>query len=275
MTISLERARNFVYSHGLLWEQALFRYLFEDGSLERVHQSLLCYKNLDGGWGNGLEHDITCPDSHPLALEYLLSIHRDTGLPLTPLLEGTVEWVERHREEDGSLKNPPTLLQYPHAPWWSGGGQTAPDAITGHLMKLGLCTPSLAESTSAWAADNLTLDKIKSNEWLFMAYHAHDYYYNLPHTPEVAPYREATLHNIIECAQKASEKQYFTVFQFAPHPETELAQALPKELLNRFLDYLETAQTEDGGWEDEHGLKHWQPYFTIVILQVLKNYGRW
>ena len=177
--VSIDQARNFVYQNGALWERALFAYLFDGGSLDHLHRCLLAYKNEDGGFAHGLEHDIKCPDSHPLALEFLLSVHRDTGIPMGNLLDGTVQWLENNRNEDGSLKNPDTLLQYPHAPWWSQGGQTAPDAITGHLIKLGLSTPSLEASTAKWVEENLTVEKIKSNEWLFMAYHAHDYFMNI------------------------------------------------------------------------------------------------
>lgn len=274
MPVSIDKAREFVYANGLLWEQALFSYLFDGGSLERLHQCLLNYKNPDGGWGHGLEHDIKCPDSHPLALEFLLTIARDTNIPLTGLLEGTVDWVERNRSEDGSLMNPDSLHKYPHAPWWSSGGQSAPDSITGNLIKLGICSTSLAESTSLWVKSNLTLEKIRENDWLFGAYHAYDYYLNLGDTPENRPYIEATIENIIECASKATKKNYFTLFQFASTPDTEVAKAMPEQLLNKFLNHLESSQREDGGFDDEHGLKHWQPYFSTFILLVLKNYGR-
>lgn len=272
--VSIDKARDFVYQHGALWERALFSYLFDDGSLERLHQCLLCYKNEDGGFAHGLEHDIKCPDSNPLQLEFLLSIHRDTGIPMGNLLDGAVEWVENNRNEDGSLKNPDTLHKYPHAPWWSHGGQTAPDAITGHLIKLGLSTPSLEASTAKWVEENLTLEKIKSNEWLFMAYHAHDYFLNIASTPETESFRQATIDNIIECAQKVGEKQYFTFFQFATSPDSELVEAAPPGLVDKFLDYLATSQREDGGWSDEHGLVYWQPYFSTVVLLTLKRFNR-
>jgi hypothetical protein len=132
----------------------------------------------------------------------------------------------------------------------------------------------LGESTSSWVKTNLTLEKIQANDWLFMAYHAHDYYLNLDDTPENRPYKEATISNIINCANKATEKNYFTLFQFASSPDTEVAKAMPQELLNKYLDFLESSQREDGGWKDEHDLKHWQAYFSTFILLVLKNYGR-
>ncbi|WP_339835481.1 hypothetical protein [Paenibacillus sp. FSL R7-0272] len=274
MPVSIEKARDFVYANGVLWEQGLFSYLFDGGSVERLYQCLLCYKNADGGWGHGLEHDIKCPDSHPLALEFLLTMGRDMNLPLTEVLTGTVDWVERNRYEDGSLKNPDSLHKYPHASWWSGGGQSTPDSITGNLIKQGICSASLAASTSKWAKSNLTLEHIQANDWLFMAYHAHDYYLNLEDTPENRPFVEATIDNILKCAQNATEKNQFTLFQFANTPNTRVAQAVPKDLLNKLLNDLETSQREDGGWSDEHDLKHWQAYNTIFTLSVLRNYGR-
>jgi hypothetical protein len=274
MSVSIDKARDFVYANGAIWEKALFSYLFDDGPLERLHQCLLCYKNSDGGWGHGLEHDIQCPDSHPLALEYLLTVVRDTNIPVGNILEGTVAWVEKNRNQDGSLKNPDSLLKYPYAPWWSNGGQSAPDSITGNLIKLGLCSTSLAESTGEWVESRLTIEKILANEWLFMAYHAHDYYLGLKETTPIKPFKDATIENIIHCANNIGEKSYFTLFHFAITPITEVARALPPLLLNKCLDHLASTQREDGGWDDEHGLKHWQPYVSIVILLALKNFGR-
>lgn len=109
-------------------------------------------------------------------------------------------------------------------------------------IKQGICSASLAASTSKWAKSNLTLEHIQANDWLFMAYHAHDYYLNLEDTPENRPFIEATIDNILKCAQNATD--------------------------------LETSQREDGGWSDEHDLKHWQAYHTIFTLSVLRNYGR-
>lgn len=272
--VSIDKARDFVFKNGQLWERALFSYLFDNGSLEHLHKCLRAYKNEDGGFGHGLEHDIKCPDSNPLALEFLLGVVRDTGIPAGDILEDTPEWVERNRNEDGSLKNPDNLHQYPHAPWWGQSGQTIPDAIVGNLRRVGLSTPSLEESTARWAAENLTIEKIEANEWLFMAYHAHDYYLTMEETPENRPYKEAAIRNIIKCAENAPAKSRFALMHFAWHPDNEVSKAFPPELLNSVLDQLANGQREDGGWDDEHGLPYWQPYFSTMILWALKNHNR-
>lgn len=276
--VSIDRARSYVHANGVLWERALWDYLFDDGSLARVHQCLLCYKNEDGGWGHGLEHDIKSPLSNPLMLEFLLGIGRDTGIPLGEVLDGTPEWVESVQQPDGTLRNPPSLLDYPHAPWWRDGGQHMPDSITGNLTKYGICPPAVQERTKAWVQKHLTLDDIRSNGWLFMAYHAFDYFMNVTEFPDVATYRSATLDNIYTCAQAHAANgechKLFPIFSYADGPDSAVAVNAPPGLLDNVLDYLQAAQREDGGWDDEHGIAHWQPYFSTVILLALQRFGR-
>ena len=275
--VSLENARCYVHAHGNLWERALWNYLFDDAPLERVHQGLAPYKNVDGGWGHGLEHDIKSPLSNPLMLEFLLTVIRDTGLPISSLLVGTPDWVETNQQEDGSLINPPGLMEYPHAQWWQEG-QKAPDSITGNLIKLGLCPTSVRQKTRHWVLNNLTIESIQSNNWLFMAYHAHDYFMNEDDFPGIENFRATTLENIYTTTlahiDQGEMNKLFPLFQFAIGPDSIVAKNAPAGLVDQVLDHLESSQREDGGWEDEHGLPYWQPYFSTVILLTLRRFGR-
>ena len=275
--ISLENARCFIHAHGNLWERALWDYLFDGGTADRVQRILSGYKNKDGGFGHGLEHDIKAPMSNPLMVEFLLTILRDTGLPHGSLLEGTPDWVEMIQNEDGSLQNPSRLGDYPRAQWW-GEGQNKPDSITGNLLKLNICPPNVRQKTRDWVQKNLTLEDIRSNSWLFMSYHAHDYFMNEDDFPDIEEYRAATLDNIFQTTlshEKMGEmSKIFPFFQFAPGPDSIVAQEAPDGLVDRLLDHLESSQREDGGWDDEHGLPYWQPYFSTVVLLALKRFGR-
>jgi hypothetical protein len=121
---------------------------------------------------------------------------------------------------------------------------------------------------------NHTLESIAANEWLFMAYHAFDYFMNVDDFPNVADYRAVTTRNIVELAQKLPEKQYHSLFKFASNPESPIAQALPDTTIQSALDHLQATQREDGGWADQHDLPQWQPMTTISALHTLRNYGR-
>src|SRR5829696_1658490 len=112
--VDFRKARDYVYSNGQLWERVLFAYCFQDSSVEQVHSALRAYRNADGGYGNALEHDMRYPLSHPLALEFLLRVLHDTALPAGDLLDRAAAWVQANQNEDGSLRNPADLLDYPH-----------------------------------------------------------------------------------------------------------------------------------------------------------------
>lgn len=270
MSINFQKARDFVYSNGVLWERDLFAYLFQNGSLSRLHHNLQGYQNADGGYGHALEHDIRCPQSHPLALEFLLGVLTQTDIPAGIILDGTAAWLEANRNPDGSLRNPPEVLEYPHAPWWNEGGQSMPDSMVGNLTKYGKSSPGLNASTTQWVQENLTLDKIRANDWLFMAYHAYDYYFNLPDCEE---YRAATIENIVKLARQIPENQYHSLIRFAMTPDSRVAKAAP-DLIKTALDYLAVMQREDGSWNDQHDLAQWRPFVTITNLLALRNHGR-
>ena len=151
-------------------------------------------------------------------------------------------------------------------------------SITGNLIKFGVCTPELAKSTKRWVDQNLTLDQIRANDWLFMAYRAYDYFMNVAEYPRLEEHRQAVLENISACAvtqaEKNETKKYYTLFMFAPTPESDVARAMPAGLIAQYLDHIETSQRDDGGWDDEHDLPYWQPYASITSLLALKNFNR-
>ncbi|MBI3960101.1 MAG: hypothetical protein HY328_14910 [Chloroflexi bacterium] len=274
MSVNLHNAREFVYANGVLWERLIFGHLFEGRAVQSVLAALLAYKNSDNGFGNALEHDVRCPDSHPLALEFLLRVLRRTDTDPGDLLDGTAHWVEMQRREDGSLGNPAAVLDYPHAPWWNGGGQVAPDSITGHLLHFGKCNSSLAASTRRWVEKNLTLETIRATDWLFMNYHAYDYFMQVDDFPDVERLREATIANILRCAEAAPPGQHTVFFDFAPTPHSPVALAADDGLIERCLATVANGQQEDGGWRDEHNLPQWRPWTTICSLLTLRAYGR-
>ncbi|MCY4062442.1 MAG: hypothetical protein OXG53_08740 [Chloroflexi bacterium] len=276
MAFDLKKARQFVYRNGTLLERALYSWLFDGGSLQRLHQIILCYKNPDNGFGHGLEHDLKAPQSNPLALEYLLGVMKHAGVPAGPVFSGSAAWVEAQMDDHGNLRNPPETREYPLEWWWKEkGGQTMPDSIVGNLIRFRCATPSLIEKTKAWALANYTPAKVRENEWLFMAYHAFDFFFAIDELPDLQQFRQATIDNILACAEAAPPSQYDSLFAFAPEPDSMIARALPSGLLDRFLDHLSNAQQEDGHWLDQHNLPQWYPMTTINILLALKRYGRW
>ena len=276
MAFDPEKARDYVYRNGTLFERALFAWLFDGGCLERLWRIILCYKNPDGGFGHGLEHDLKAPQSNPLALEYLLGVMKHSKMPAGSLLDGAADWVEAQMDERGDLRNPPETRDYPLEWWWrEKGGQTMPDSIVGNLMRFGCATPTLIEKTKAWALNHYTPEKVMENQWLFMAYHAFDFFFAVDDLPKLADFQQATVDNLVACAIALPENQLDSLFAFAPAPDSMIARALPAGLPDRCLDSLSDAQQDEGHWLDQHNLPQWYPMTTINVLLALKRYGRW
>ncbi len=276
MAYDLDKARDFVYRNGTLLERALFAWHFDGGSLERLQQIIFCYKNSDGGFGHGLEHDLKAPQSNPLALEYLLGLMKHAAVPAGSIFADTSDWVEGQMNEGGDLRNPPETRDYPLESWWQeAGGQTMPDSIVGNLIIFGAAKPSLVEKTKAWVLANSRPASVLENQWLFMAYHAFDFFFAVDDLRDLQQFREATVNNIVACAEAAPAEQYDSLFVFAPTPDSMIARALPAGLTDRFLDHLSQAQQAEGHWRDQHKLPQWYPMTTINVLLALKRYGRW
>ncbi len=274
VTISLKKTRDFIYQNGLLWERALFAWLFERGSLHHLYQCLRCYKNMDGGYGHGLEPDIRTPESHPLALEYLLFILVFYQIPPEDLLFGTAKWVVDQQNEDGSFKNPDSIKDYPHAAWWANGGQHIPLSIVGLLHFFGRTSSEMLERTSKWAQANYSIERIENNDWLFAAYHAVNYFFNIDQYPDLAKYQDATVDNIRTLLEARPDKGSEALFQLAPFPDSLIMLALPDELIQRELDRLLDTYLDNGGWHDEHNLPHWYVGATIANLTTLQRHER-
>jgi len=175
---------------------------------------------------------------------------------------------------DGTLANPPSVHTYPHAPWWAENGQDRPTSIVGNLVRLGAATPEARDVGKRWAVAHFGPSAILENEWLFLAYHAHDYYFTIDEHPNLSECRAATLENIITCAEAAPDEQMYTLFHVAYDPDGSLTRILPSQLLDRALSVLESTQGEDGGWPDQHDLPQWFPSVTITNILMLKRFGR-
>jgi hypothetical protein len=268
MSLSLDRAREFVYQHGVLWERALFAHLFEGGSRERVVRCLALYQNGDGGWAHALEHDIRTPASHAVAAEYALGVMAEYGLAEPEVVARTAAWCEASQAETGEFPLGESFHRYPRAAWWQEMTVYPPDAITGRLAALGAATQRLRERTARWVAQNLTQDELRgldTESWRYRLYHYADYFMNIE-APDAPAWQEAIVAKVVELARAQPGGESALGFGWAASLP---AGAIPAELIAKRRAALAAGQTEDGGWADPHGLLQWRPMHTIWALKTL------
>lgn len=270
---AVHRARDFVFTHGALWEQALFAHLFDGGSRERVLRCLALYQNADGGWGHGLEADIRTPASNAPTAEYALGVLLEFGLGEAETVARTASWCLAAQGPDGDFPVGPSFHDYPRAPWWRDVTRWAPDAITGRLQALGGAPPALLERTARWAAGGLTLAELRGldeSSWRYRLYHYAEYVLRVD-TPDEGEWRRAVVDKTVELAREQPDAEAVLGFAWGPALP---AGAVPADLRERRLGALASGQAEDGGWPDPHDLLHWRPIRTIWALETLRKAGR-
>jgi len=283
MNISIDRARDFVYQQGVLWERQLFGWLFEGGARERVLASLGQHQNEDGGWGNALEHDLRAPRSSAPVTEYALALMREFDLAERERLDRTAAWCEAAQAEDGSFPLGEELHGYPRAPWWQEARFHPPAGIVGRLAALGAATPrrlertrrwvesSRPESIGQWPLTGLTmadLRRLDLESWRYRLYHYADYFLNVE-VPDAPEWRAAILAVASDLARRQPDGECALGWGTTPR-----VPGMPTELVDRRLDALAAAQREDGGWPDPHDLPQWRPIGTIWALKALREGGR-
>jgi hypothetical protein len=273
MSTTIDRARDFVYQHGALWERALFAHLFENGSRDRAIRCLALHQNEDGGWGHAVEHDIRTPASHAVAVEFALGVMREFGLANPEIVARTAAWCDTNLSETGDFPLGEAFHAYPRAAWWQEATSWPADAITGRLVALGAAPPRLRERTARWVAQNLSLDELRgldTESWRYRLYHYANYLLSVD-APEADTWRSAIVAKVVELARAQPDAETALGWGWAAAlpPDT-----IPRELIEKRLSVLAHAQAEDGGWPDPHGLLQWRSLHTIWAVKTLREHGR-
>ncbi len=79
------KARDFILTNARMIERRLFDFHFGSGNIEGVYHAVYAYRNVDGGFGHGMEPDTASPESQPLFSIMALETLDEIGY-LTPEL---------------------------------------------------------------------------------------------------------------------------------------------------------------------------------------------
>ena len=103
-------------------ECARWSYLFENGTQEDVIHKLEAFQNEDGGFGHGLEPDISMPDSSAIATWTACQVLMEVNVaPSHPIVQKTIQYlVNSYDSKLGYWWTvTPNFNDYPHAPHWA------------------------------------------------------------------------------------------------------------------------------------------------------------
>ena len=261
----LDRAKYFIFQHGRLLERKLFEFFFEDGTRAACVQALRAYQNDDGGFGNGLEADLLCPDSSAIGAESALYTLEILGHPCAEMVERLAGWVIAHQSEEGTIPHPPQgLFGYPHQPWWRNPDNDRILVIAALLKRQGLEQGQLFERARRYY-QTITLP-------------AADYYYGYPllayleHCGEgdADRARLATMVDGLPALLAAHSDHYPLFSRYWFYAADLVDHEVLAEQAGRFVAGLQ----DDGGVAIPYpDLPWWRPIFTLDGLILLKRYG--
>lgn len=261
----LSRAKTLIFEKGRLLERKLYEYAFEAGDKAACLKALLAYQNTDGGFGNGLEPDVLCPDSIPIGAESALFVLDMLDDQEPEIIEPLLDWLEANQTESGAIQYPPTTLdQYPHQPWWKEPDSDRILVIAGLL--------------SAWQSQR---PGFFSNVRRFYEASRVDDNYSF--------YSYPTFVYLAQCQQSAEDKQQFALMlQHLPTILADNAEHFPlfsrywyhlkpfvaPEVVDQAAESVAAAIRKDGGITQLYpDLPWWQPIFTLDRLMLLKRWG--
>ena len=133
-----KKIKEFIYKNGRLLERKLFSYFFENGNKEDVIKALIAYQNSNGGFGNGIEPDLLCPDSTAIGAETALYILDILEISNSDIVTNIAKWVVKSQNSEGYIDHPPeNLVEYPYQPWWNKPDNIRIFTIAAFLQKFG------------------------------------------------------------------------------------------------------------------------------------------
>ena len=125
MSIDLRAATAFVATHARILDRRRFHLLLGDGDPDSVLAALDAYRNLDGGFGWGLEPDLRSAESQPAAALHAFEVLSEAAPAITPRAPELCDWLHSISLPDGGLPFAlPPGDRAGCAPWWSEADPT-------------------------------------------------------------------------------------------------------------------------------------------------------
>ncbi|MBB6121382.1 prenyltransferase [Nocardiopsis algeriensis] len=283
---SFRAAEHFTMSSARLVDRCRFAHIFQNGTADRVRSAVSAYRNLDGGYGNGLHPDLRGHASQPVSTATALLYLDELGPIPGDTTTGICRYLTGVTTPDGGVPAvTPAVRHTPAAPWWRNRTDFTSDLATtariaGYLHKHTVSHPWRDTATAYCWRHIDALHWTDPREAIGVCTF-------LDHVPDRERARRALarLTPMIRAAIDTEPTTFgprhtHTPLDLAPEPGHIARNAFTDTEIARSLDNLEALQRSDGAWEAlEH---HWHPTATtehegmrtVQSLLVLRAYGR-
>ncbi|MFW9896495.1 MAG: hypothetical protein ACFFD7_11875 [Candidatus Thorarchaeota archaeon] len=257
--------KKFIFLNGRLLERKLFSYFFESGSVDEVIKALTAYQNSDGGFGNGIEPDILCPDSSAIAAETAMHYLDILDYVDNEITDNLLNWIINEQNEEGYINHPPkNMKKYPFQNWWDGSDDFRILSLSGLFKKWGLKDMEFFKKVRDYYS-NLSPPKE-------IAYYDYPYFIYLKYLRENNE-EDKMLQQIITQLPILFEnnKDHYPLFSRAWCHALDI---VDKELIENETNNFINGIMDDGGLKIVYQrLPWWRPIWTLDGLILLKKSG--
>ncbi|MCU1449221.1 MAG: hypothetical protein JWP02_1391 [Acidimicrobiales bacterium] len=290
MSIDVSAAVSFMATHGRILDQRRLQLLLGAGSADSVLAALDAYRNLDGGYGWGLEPDLRAAGSQPTAAMHAFEVLAEVAAPTAQGGE-VCRWLAEHTLADGGL---PFALPVSDpsgcAPFWAQADpttsslmMTAQVAAKGHLVARH--DPAVAEHPWLVTATQWCLDAIRAVDATPHAYELLFALEFLDAASDTVPDARALLDQLgrhvppggAMHVEGGTEDETLYPLDFSPQPDRPLRSLFADDVIAADLDRLAALQQPDGGWVVDFvsyspaAALEWRGYTTVRAITVLRN----
>ncbi|MFX0039579.1 MAG: hypothetical protein ACFFCY_04965 [Promethearchaeota archaeon] len=261
----IKKIKEFIFKNSRLLERRLFSFFFEKGKKSDVVKALVAYQNLDGGFGNGIEPDLLCPDSSAIGAETAMYYFDLLNYVDNEFTDQLFNWIIKEQNEEGYINHPPkNMYYYPFQEWWSGPDDLRILALSGFLKKWGLGDAAFFKKVKKFYTTCSLPTEFKIYDYPYFIY--------LKYLGENKEEKEILQH-IIDQFPIIFEKNKEHYPLFGRHWYHALDNVDRKVLENEAENFF-------NGLEDDGGLKilyqnlpWWRPIWTLDGLILLRKSG--
>lgn len=284
------KARDFILTNARMIERRLFHFHFGDGDKEGVFHAVYAYRNLDGGFGHGMEPDTASPESQPLFSIMALETLDEVGyLTKEIILKDFMPYFESITTEKGGIpwmfrpkSDYPCEGHFKTVKEWAALSTTAP--LLGILEKHEIDIPWMKKAEEfVWSEFERIKDKhvfcyLCVPRWLtFLRYTKSQE----KAIKTINNLKKWISNNGIICEDKFDDgwglygKPHS--LNYAVSSESILYSLFTKEAIESDIKELINRQKENGQWDTWYGISEgtkleWAGIQTLWVLKVLKNY---
>jgi hypothetical protein len=290
--VDLGAATAFMAGHARVLDRHRFALALGEVGPAGALAAVDAFRNLDGGYGWGLEPDLRSVASQPVGAMHAMEVFAEAAPDTTSRAVELCDWLERHSLADGGL---PFALPVddPEAssPIWTGADPTSSSLqmtsqVAAHAHRLAPHQAEIAEHPWLAAATRYCLDAIEAAG---AEPHAYALMFSLRFLDAAgdSPAANAALDRLAAFVPRGGElavqggagDERLHALDLSPRPGSPSRRLFGDGVIEADLERLAALQQDDGGWAVDFETSspaaalEWRGYATVAAFRILLAHG--